>query len=251
MVMQIPSAQNFDARFAEAAEAAGFERQQLAALEAGPLAAYVRPGSVDPSQRAVYCSAGIHGDEPAGSIALLNLMEEAWFDEHLNWTLLPLLNPDGWEARTRENSQGVDLNRDFLNFKATETQALAQWIPQRAPFDLYLSLHEDWESSGFYLYEINACAAASLSASILSAVAKVIPIEPQGTVDGHRLNAPGLILHPPRPDEPEGWPEAIYHADLYSLHSYTFETPSSLALARRVAAHVAAVKAAIADFSVQ
>ncbi|MCC5833395.1 MAG: M14 family metallocarboxypeptidase [Opitutales bacterium] len=246
--MDRPSFKEFDQSFAQFAREQGFRRTELTDLPTGALVAYVRDAEGAGVERSVYISAGIHGDEPAGPLALSELMRKGSFSRNVNWTLLPLLNPDGWQTGTRENAQGIDLNRDFFSFAASETQAVAQWIPQRAPFDLYLSLHEDWESSGFYLYEINACAAASLSATILQAVAGIIPIEPQGIVDGHKLCAPGLILHPPRPDEPDCWPEAIFHADLYSLHSYTFESPSSLPLAQRIAAQVTAVKAAVQGF---
>jgi len=47
--------------------------------------------------------------------------------------LIPILNPDGYDARQRENAHGVDLNRDwdvppagFKGFKEIETRALAQ-----------------------------------------------------------------------------------------------------------------------------
>lgn len=243
--MDRPPFSEWDRQLAQLASAQGFQRTELASLSAGPLLAYSRDAVSPTDARSVYLSAGIHGDEPAGPLAMVELMRSGFFREDMNWTILPLMNPTGWQTGRRENADGVDLNRDFFAFAARETQALAQWIPQRAPFDLYLSLHEDWESTGFYLYEINACGASSFSASILHAVAEVVPIEPQGIVDGHKLCAPGLILHPPRPDEPEGWPEAIFHADLYSLHSYTFETPSSLPMDQRIAAHIAAVKAAV------
>ncbi len=55
---------------------------------------------------------GFHGDEPA-TVALLHAaMREPglWLPET---TLLPLLNPDGFERASRYNAQGVDLNRNF------------------------------------------------------------------------------------------------------------------------------------------
>lgn len=47
----------------------------------------------------------------------------------------PILNPDGYDARERENAHGVDLNRDFtlkrknhVGFKEKETLALGEWV---------------------------------------------------------------------------------------------------------------------------
>lgn len=49
--------------------------------------------------------------------------------------LVPIFNPDGYEARRRENSRGVDLNRDFtvkqanfVAFKEAETQAIRDMV---------------------------------------------------------------------------------------------------------------------------
>lgn len=49
--------------------------------------------------------------------------------------IVPILNPDGYEARRRENARGVDLNRDFsvkqanhIAFKEVETQAIRDMI---------------------------------------------------------------------------------------------------------------------------
>jgi protein MpaA len=52
----------------------------------------------------------IHGDEPAG-IAIVRALEHAHPKADL-W-LVPALNPDGLAAGTRQNANGVDLNRNF------------------------------------------------------------------------------------------------------------------------------------------
>lgn len=59
---------------------------------------------------------GVHGDEPEG----VRLAEEflAWLRQtnpnsvH-DWVLIPCLNKDGYLAKSRTNSNGVDLNRNF------------------------------------------------------------------------------------------------------------------------------------------
>jgi hypothetical protein len=57
--------------------------------------------------------------------------------------------------------------------------------------------------------------------------------------------APGWIFHEPEPDEPHGWPEAIFLAKHGCPLSFTFETPSQGELRDRVAAQCAAVGAAL------
>jgi len=52
----------------------------------------------------------IHGNEPAG-IAVVRALERAHPQADL-W-LVPVLNPDGIAADTRQNAHGVDLNRNF------------------------------------------------------------------------------------------------------------------------------------------
>jgi len=60
---------------------------------------------------------GIHGDEPEGQPLVDRLVEELAADSRAarNSSLLIVrdLNPDGTEANTRTNSNGVDLNRNF------------------------------------------------------------------------------------------------------------------------------------------
>jgi protein MpaA len=59
---------------------------------------------------------GIHGDEPEG----VRLAEDflMWLKSHSSekdhpWSLIPCLNPEGYESQLRTNSRGVDLNRNF------------------------------------------------------------------------------------------------------------------------------------------
>lgn len=111
--------------------------------------------------------------------------------------------------------------------------------------DLFLSLHEDWETSGFYFYEINLTKDKPERArAILDAVAPWFPAEAGAEIDGHEPRCPGWIYHAAKADIPEGWPEAIYLADLGYPPSFTLETPSKADLAARVEAHCAAVRAA-------
>lgn len=231
----------FQVVFRKAAEAAGFTATVLAEFEAGPLIVWERSGN----GRRIYLSAGIHGDEPAGPLALLELLRDGFFsDDGTAWTLCPALNPAGLAAGIRENGEGFDLNRDYLLRETLEVATHAAWLDTRSAPDLFVSLHEDWETTGFYFYEINLLEDQPQRAEeILSAVATWFAPEKGPEIDGHEVRTDGWIYHAADPDLPQAWPEAIYLAKLGCPISFTFETPSRAALSLRIAAHAAAVRA--------
>ena len=227
--------------FAREAEARGFVGRVLAECAAGPLMAWER-AAAGPR---VYVSAGIHGNEPAGPLALLELLASGVFAARCHWLVCPALNPAGLAAGTRANAEGHDLNRDYRRRRTWEVRAHAAWLEAQPPPDLFLSLHEDWETAGFYLYEINLGEdVPPRAAGIIDAVRPWFSPEPGPEIDGHSPRADGWIYHGPEADEPMGWPEAILLAKLGCPLSFTFETPSQAPLVRRVAALVAAVRAA-------
>jgi hypothetical protein len=130
--------------------------------------------------------------------------------------------------------------------------AHALWLDARPTPELFISLHEDWESMGFYFYEINLGDDDPERARlILEAVSPWFPPETGPEIDGHLPREAGWIYHPAEPDLPEGWPEAIYLAKMGCPISFTFETPSHAALGQRVAAHMAAVRTACAASGLQ
>ncbi|TVR49903.1 MAG: succinylglutamate desuccinylase [Puniceicoccaceae bacterium] len=196
----------------------------------------------------IYLSAGIHGDEPAGPPAVGELMEALEHPYPVDWVVCPLLNPAGWEKGSRENGYGADLNRDYRLATQPETAAHRAFIRREGPWDLYLSLHEDWESSGFYLYELNNSRHCSLCGPILKAVCGVLPAAAERLIDRHLVEEAGCIRHPCAPDEPLNWPEAIFCLKQFPMLSYTFETPSRMPLEVRVQALVLAARAAVEAF---
>ena len=233
-------------RLNQAARGQGFQVDSMGTAHGFPLPVWKKPAEGKPR---VYLSAGFLGDEQAGPLAVECLLNGKSFDNRCAWTICPLLNPGGFVRNQRLNPDGIDLNRDYLANASPEISAHCRWLLRTPPHDLYLSLHEDWEASGFYLYEINSSGQpVSLCQDILRAVGEVVPIEANSCIDNHTVAAPGFIRHDPEPDEPDGWPEAIFHAKLYPHLSYTMETPSSLPMERRIAAHVTGVKTAVRLF---
>lgn len=227
----------------------GFQECLMGEVGSYPVPAYATPPSASAGRRpVVYVSSGVHGDEPSGPQALLELLQEDFFDQRAEWQICPMLNPVGMEAGTRENGEGVDLNRDYLNRLSIEARIHVAWLEQQPVPELFVSLHEDWESSGFYLYEINAAGFDSGALDIISAASSAIAPEPEVVIDDHEVKARGWIDHPPSADWPKHWPEAIYMAERGVGVSYTLETPSSEALQRRVACHKLALKQALEGF---
>lgn len=196
-------------------------------------------------RRRVYLSAGIHGDEPAGPLAVLALLREDHWPAGAALWLSPCLNPSGFALNRRENSGGIDLNRDYRHLESAEVRAHVQWLGLQPDFDLVLCLHEDWESHGFYLYEINPDDRPSLAEHIIDTVAAACPVDPSPVIE--KWPAHNGIIRPALnpPDRPR-WPEALYLVSQNKTRlSYTFEAPSDFPLPVRVGALVAAVRAAL------
>ena len=239
--------QAFLAQFEAAAVGAGFRMEPFGEIAGVPLVAATKrtPG---PRPR-IYLSAGIHGDEPAGPLALLDLVRRGAFDSRAVWLLCPLLNPVGFTRRTRENAEGLDLNRDYRALKSAEIQAHARWLKQQPNFDLSLCVHEDWESKGYYLYELNPFDRSSLAQPMIDAVEHVCPIETATVIDGREISARGIIRPVSDPLQRELWPESIYLRAHHTRLSYTLESPSAFPIAQRIAAHTTAIATAIAGLS--
>jgi hypothetical protein len=91
-----------------------------------------------------------HGNEPAGRETTLQLLRDLAFTtdptlvrqlSEQSVLVVPSANPDGREANTRENSLGVDVNRDHLALTQNESQAIAAVLRDCGP-DVVLDLHE-------------------------------------------------------------------------------------------------------------
>ena len=226
--------------FRAEAEERGFKCETLDETSAGPVLGFTSSCTARPA----YLSAGIHGDEPAGPLAVLRLLRGGCFDGSARaWTICPALNPTGLTAGTRENSDGKDLNRDYLSLETSEVQAHVRWLKSLPTPELFISLHEDWESTGFYFYEINTGPDLPERAkSILNAAGRWLPSEKAAVIDDHAVRSSGWIYHEAEADFPDHWPEAIYLAKSGCPLSFTFETPSSADLEKRILAHMAAVE---------
>ena len=196
-------------------------------------------------RKKVYISTGIHGDEPAGPLATLQMAEENQWPDDLALWLLPCLNRTGFPLKRRENAAGIDLNRDYRNPTTEEIRAHTAWLGAQPIFDLTMCLHEDWESAGFYLYELNPEGRRAFAESVIEAVSAICPIDRSPKIEN--WDASGGIIRPNvKPEERPQWAEALYLITHKTRQSYTMEAPSDFPLATRVAALVTAVRTVLA-----
>jgi len=233
-----------------AAAAAGFAVEKFGEAAGWPLLALKRAAAT-PEAPALYLSAGIHGDEPAGPLALLRLLNEKFFAPDVHWLICPALNPGGLRAKTRENPGGVDVNRDYREAKSPEAKQHLDFLEREAGgfggrFALSILLHEDWESQGFYMYELNRTANPLLGPAVLAAVEPICGVDRSPVIEGMPANN-GLITRPVADfaDRPL-WPEALWLVVKRTDRNMTLEAPSAQDLEKRVAALCAAVRAAVA-----
>jgi murein peptide amidase A len=119
------------------------------------------------------------------------------------------------------------------------------WLQRQPRFDVTLCLHEDWESNGFYVYELNPDHRPSFAEKILEAAAKFCPVDTSPLIEDWPAQN-GVIRPQVNPADRPLWPEAMYLLTQKTRQSYTMEAPSDFPLAVRVAALVAGVRAVLA-----
>jgi hypothetical protein len=195
-----------------------------------------------PRDGTIYISAGIHGDEPAGTEALIT-----WAEKNTRtlrrrpFFLVPCINPWGLVNNSRTDSQKRDLNRAFHADAIPEIAALKRAIGKRH-FSLALTLHEDYDATGIYIYEIRG-ACPYWGEALLEAAAPHVPPDTRPIIEGREAEN-GLIR--PVLDmtifEQIGLPEAVYLRLQGCPRVFTIETPSEYSLDRRVRAHVAIIE---------
>ncbi len=189
-------------------------------------------------------SAGIHGDELAGVEALCKWLESHAYTKFLHrWdiTILPCLNPWGYEYGTRENGKGQDLNREFKSVHSPQEVLFVQSVLQQG-FDLRLELHTDEDSSGYYLYE-TVRPGADIGYRVLERIRTVMPVNREATIGGKSADD-GVIVGHPTFGNLTGWSMALYGFAQGIPCSLTLEAGRS-PLRRQVQAHLQAIEAAL------
>ncbi|QJR80468.1 peptidase M14 [Alteromonas pelagimontana] len=93
----------------------------------------------------------MHGDEPTATAAVLDWLQilltqtpaslpEDW-QSRVTLHIIPMLNPDGAQANTRENAQGIDINRDAVAQQSPEGKLLWEQATSLQPH-IAFNLHD-------------------------------------------------------------------------------------------------------------
>ncbi len=153
--------------------------------------------------------AGIHGDEHAGSYAILelarSLVRNPALAEGYHLYFYPVCNPGGFDARTRHSPSGKDLNREFWKNSAEPEVRLLEGEIQEQAFHGLVSFHADDTSRGMYGFVRGAVLARSLLEPALAAAEKVLDRNRDAIIDGfHAENGiisqcyDGILTSPPK-----------------------------------------------------
>ncbi len=190
----------------------------------------------------LYLSAGIHGDEPAATEALV-----AWAERRrealseVNLLIFPCLNPWGLVNNCRTDAAGRDLNRAYRRSRLPRLRA-QQALLQGRTFDAAIMLHEDFDARGVYIYEIPG-SAPWWAETLLEAATPHIAPDPRRRIEGRGAHG-GILRKRIKPETLPGHPEAFFLHFGHTRRCLTIETPSEFGIGCRVAAHVAMLDAA-------
>lgn len=227
-------------RWRAVARTAGLEMRSICPQTSGHKLFVVKSKKLGKSD-GIYISAGIHGDEPAGAEALI-LWAEQNVKRLAQWPLLifPCLNPWGLTNNSRVDQDGRDLNRHFHSDELPLIRAVKDHTePHR--FALALTLHEDFDGQGLYLYEVERTT-PYWGEDLLNIARPIIPVEGRVLIDGRRAGA-GIVRRKVtlKKFAAMGLPEAVWLHLNHSARTFTIETPSEFALDRRVQTHLAII----------
>ena len=169
---------------------------------------------------------GVHGYETSGVLGALQFLDHHAQDYagKINLLVVPCVSPWGYERIYRWNPDALDPNRSFhADSPAGESAALMRLVePLRGRFILHIDLHETTDSDesefrpalaardgkpfepgtipdGFYLCADSENPQPAFQQSVNDAVAKVThiaPADPDGTIIGSPVVAPGVIEYP-------------------------------------------------------
>jgi protein MpaA len=196
----------------------------------------------DQERRVIAVFAGLHGDEPAGTLACQLLIKRFKKDPNIlrdcELHLYPACNPWGILFNQRTNANGADLNRIFwTDSKEPEIQILEAEL-SRMSFDGIISLHADSDSYGLYGYTQGRQINRDLLHPALLEAARWFPVNLTSQIDGFHASG-GMIddcfsgvLRPP--ESSRGHPFEII-----------FETPGRAPRLEQAYAGAAAVMAII------
>jgi hypothetical protein len=212
----------------------------------------------DSRRPVVSLSAGVHGNEPAGPWALLSLVRDGLLDPRFAYRIWPCTNPTGFDAGTRTNAEGADVNRSFGRGGNTPEARAMLTANRDRTFALAIDLHEDHEAEGFYLYETAPSGRRSRFARPVTAAidAAGFPLQrftpdfelgPPGS-EAAQTRSPGAVVVDAGREAPffgPALPLGIVLVRRAAPCALTFETPRERPAAQRLEMHRVAVVEAL------
>ena len=183
----------------------------------------VRSKQWDAQRPIALVTGGVHGYETSGVHGALQFLKQHGlaYADRINVLVVPCVSPWAYERIHRWNAQALDPNRNFYaNSPAAESAALWNLIqPYRGQILLHIDLHETTDSDesefrpslaardgkpfepgtipdGFYLVDDTENRQPEFQQAIIKAVSKVThiaPADPDGTIIGSEVVAPGVI----------------------------------------------------------
>ncbi|MDO8591843.1 MAG: succinylglutamate desuccinylase/aspartoacylase family protein, partial [bacterium] len=96
--------------------------------------------------------AGLHGDEHE-VIAGVEQALDRYKSQLPSFVFIPAMSPSAVVLKTRQNGEGLDLNRQFFgNTQSSEAKAIMERLNGQS-FALCVSFHEDLAGDKFYFYD--------------------------------------------------------------------------------------------------
>ena len=171
---------------------------------------------------------GVHGYETSGVHGALRFLQRdaEHYAGRINLLVAPCISPWAYERIHRWNAHAIDPNRSFReNSPAAESAALMALVnPLRDRFVMHIDLHETTDTDesefrpalaardgkpfepgtipdGFYLCADSDAPEPAFQQAVIAAVSQVThiaPADPDGTIIGSPVVAPGVIEYPYR-----------------------------------------------------
>jgi murein peptide amidase A len=201
-------------------------------------------GSIDAPHK-ILLTAGVHGNEPSGVEAVLRFLEKDHGEllNYFEFSIIPCVNPEGYVRDIRENGEGIDINRAFEEENVAEVQIVKNLFRENQA-DCFIDLHEDWEGTGFYLYE-GARNGQPLGPRIIRQIETIGTIDPDGDGDNddNELISRGVYA------VATSWGTvglAPYMLEFHAFRAIISEAPSDWPMETRVAAHLSTLETVLA-----
>ena len=196
--------------------------------------------------RRVLITGGMHGDEPAGVEAVLQFLERdnTTLLKNFSFLVIPCINPYGYVHNTRETLDNIDINRAFESDGLSEVAIVKEALGQ-TQFSLAIDFHEDYDATGFYIYE-GKRDEQYIGPKLAIAAKAIGPIDP----DDPGEDAPDLAEGVYKVATSWGTQGlAPYLLHFHSEHVIISETPTIWQLEKRVALHLTILDTALNTIS--